>query len=106
MARNVTASPYRNERFRPLGRTTKATVIFLTFVIVFVIYRSMTIAEYECEVCVTFHSRTVCRTAASGTRDASIDSAVTSACATLASGMTESIRCQNTEPDRISCIGR
>ncbi len=66
----------------------------------------MTIAEYECEVCVTFHSQSVCRTAASGTRDASIDSAVTSACGTLASGMTESIRCQNTEPDRISCSGR
>ncbi len=89
-----------------MGRTTKATILFLSLIIAFVIYRSMTIAEYECEVCVTFHNRTVCRTAASGTRDASIDSAVTSACATLTSGMTESIRCQNTEPDRISCSGR
>ncbi len=89
-----------------MGRTTKATVLFLGVIIAFVIYRSLTIAEYECEVCVTFHNQTVCRTAASGTRDASIDSAVTSACGTLASGMTESIRCQNTEPDRISCSGR
>ena len=89
-----------------MGRTTKATVLFLALLIAFVIYRSLTIAEYECEVCVTFRKQTVCRTAASGTRDASIDSAVTSACGTLASGMTESIRCQNTEPDRISCSGR
>lgn len=89
-----------------MGRTTKATLLFLGLVIAYVVYRSMTIIEYECEVCVTFHNRTICRTAASGTREASIESAVTSACGTLASGMTESIRCQNTEPDRISCGGR
>ncbi len=86
-----------------MGKTTKATILFLALVIAYVLYRSMTIVEFECEVCVTFQGQTVCRTAASGTRDASIDSAVTSACGTLASGMTESIRCQNTPPDRVVC---
>jgi len=62
--------------------------------------------SYECEVCVTFQGETVCRTAASGTKGASIESAVTSACGTLASGMTDSIRCQNTPPDRETCRAR
>jgi hypothetical protein len=86
-----------------MGRTTKATLVFLTLLIGVVVYRSLTIAQYECDVCVTFQNGRVCRTAASGERKAAIESAVTSACASLASGMTESIRCQNTAPDSITC---
>ena len=89
-----------------MSLTTKTTLVFLGLFIAVVVYLSMTIAAHQCEVCVTFHGQTVCRTAASGTRDASIESAVTSACAMLASGMTDSIRCQNTQPDRVSCLDR
>jgi hypothetical protein len=89
-----------------VSKTTKATVVFLTLFIGLVILLSMRIARYECEVCVTFGGRTVCRTAASGTREASVESAVTSACGTLAAGMTDSIRCQNTVPDRTTCRQR
>lgn len=89
-----------------MSRTTRATLIFLGIFIAVVVYLSMTIARQECEVCLTFMNQSVCRTAASGTREASIESAVTSACGTLASGMTESIRCSNTEPDRVTCRER
>jgi len=86
-----------------MGRTTKATLVFLSLLVGVVVYRSLTIAQYECDVCVTFQNGRVCRTAASGGRKAAIESAVTSACASLASGMTDSIRCQNTPPDSVSC---
>ena len=86
-----------------MGKGTVATIVFLLLLLGVVLYRSMAIVTYECEVCVTFQGETVCRTAASGTREASIESAVTSACGTLASGMTDSIRCQNTSPDRETC---
>lgn len=89
-----------------MSRTTRATVIFLALFIAAVVYFSMTIAQQECEVCVTFMNQSVCRTAASGTREASIESAVSSACGTLAAGMTESIRCSNTKPDRVTCRER
>lgn len=86
-----------------MGKTTKATMIFLTLLIGGVIYRSMTITHLECDVCVSFAGQQVCRTAASGDRKSTIESAVTSACASLASGMTDSIRCQNTPPDSTQC---
>jgi hypothetical protein len=86
-----------------IGKTTGATLVFLGLFALVVVYRSLTIARHECEVCLTFQGQSVCRTAASGTREASIESAVTSACGTLASGMTESIRCQATPPDRVTC---
>ncbi len=89
-----------------MTRTTKATVVFLTLIVGVVVYRSVTIARYECDVCLTFGGRRVCRTAASGERKAAVESAVTSVCATLASGMTDSIRCENTSPDSVACRQR
>lgn len=58
---------------------------------------------YTCEVCITYRGRTRCRTAAGATREEAVRTATDNACAFLASGMTESIRCTNTAPDRVTC---
>lgn len=89
-----------------MSRTTKATIVFLALFAAVVVFRTVRAPRHECEVCLTFNRETVCRKAASGTREASVESAVTSACGTLAAGMTESIRCQNTPPDRVDCKER
>jgi hypothetical protein len=89
-----------------MGKTTKATLVFLVLFIGFVIYLSTRIAHHECRVCITFNGETVCRTAASGTEKAAIESAVTSACSGLASGMTDSIKCENTPRDSVQCSER
>jgi hypothetical protein len=89
-----------------MGKTSKTTVVFLALFIGAVVYLSTRIAHYECRVCVTYNGGTICRTAASGTRKAAIESAVTSACSGLASGMTESIACENTPPDSVECAGK
>jgi len=89
-----------------MGKTTKVTLVFLVLFIGIVIYLSTRIVHDECRVCVTFNGERVCRTAASGTEKAAIESAVTSACSGLASGMDESIRCQNTHPDSVECSKR
>ena len=86
-----------------MSRSTKATLVFLVAFLAVLVYLSTRAGGHECEVCVTFMGASVCRTAASETRERAIESAVTSACGTLASGMTESIRCQNTPPDRTTC---
>ncbi len=89
-----------------MSKTTKATWVFLGLLAAVVIYATLVIPKHECEVCLTFAGQTVCRTAASGTEEETIESATISACGTLASGMTESISCQNTPPDRVSCRPR
>jgi hypothetical protein len=89
-----------------MSRTTAATLVFLTVFVALVVYLSTRVARAECEVCLTYGGQTVCRKAASGTREAAIQSAVTSACGTLAGGMTDTIRCQNTPPDRTTCTGQ
>jgi hypothetical protein len=58
-----------------------------------------------CEVCITFHGHTVCRSASGPTQDEAVRTATDNACAFLASGMTDSIRCSNTPPTRVTCEG-
>ena len=60
-------------------------------------------SRVSCEVCVTFQSGTECRTALGATREEAVRTATDNACALLASGMTDSIRCTNTQPDRVTC---
>jgi hypothetical protein len=86
-----------------MSRTTKTSLVFLGLFILGTIYLSTRVAQVECEVCVTFRGMTTCRKAASGTREAAIQSAVTSACSNMAGGMTDTIACERTEPDRTSC---
>lgn len=65
----------------------------------------MTMRSYStsCEVCVTYHGRSMCREAFGATRDEAVRTATDNACAFLASGMSASIECQNTRPDRVTC---
>jgi hypothetical protein len=57
----------------------------------------------ECELCVEFRGRTACRTAGAADRDEAIRAAVTTACAVLASGVTDGIQCDRTPPHSVRC---
>ena len=45
-----------------MGKTTKATLVFLVLFIGTVVYLSTRIAAFECKVCVTYSGETICRT--------------------------------------------
>jgi hypothetical protein len=69
----------------------------------FMVYSSMARVQKRCEVCVVFNGRRNCARAAGGSEGEARQGAQTTACGTLASGMDESIRCQNTPPQSSSC---
>jgi hypothetical protein len=69
----------------------------------FMVYSSMARVQKRCEVCVVFNGRRNCARAAGGSEGEARQGAQTTACGTLASGMDESIRCQNTPPQTSSC---
>ncbi len=56
-----------------------------------------------CEVCMTFNGDTLCRTGTGKDREAAVGSARRACCAMLASGMTDGIKCDNTEPESVEC---
>ncbi len=59
----------------------------------------------SCEVCIPFGGQVVCRSAYGASRDEAQRTATDNACAFLAGGMTDSVRCTNTPPARLSCEG-
>ena len=75
-------------------------VLFLLAVLGVLIYSSMNLAKYRVEVCMTFNGRTNCRTAAGADKENTLHTAVENACAEIASGVTDSIACGNTQPTR------
>jgi hypothetical protein len=73
--------------------------------LLFVVIGSMTRVQRTCELCVEFNGQTQCRTGAGATDDEARDAAQTAACAVMAAGMDESIKCQNTRPKSTQCRG-
>ncbi len=67
----------------------------------YLLYSSLSLRKFSCEVCVEFRGQTVCRTAAGATQEEAQRTAVELACAVLSSGRTESMRCNETPPKSV-----
>jgi hypothetical protein len=53
---------------------------------------------------VSFNGGRDCRTASAANREEALRTAVSNACAQLASGVTDSVRCENTKPDSVEWL--
>jgi len=78
------------------------TVALLAFV-AFIIYRSLQVSGYRCEICVTFAAASACGTVDAQSEDEARRAALTNACAKVASGVTDSLACERSGPTRITC---
>ena len=84
-------------------RTKLVAAAFGVAVLLLILYASLGLSQYTCEVCIEFDGQTKCRSAAGATREEAQRTATDNACAFLASGMTESIRCSRTPPTSVRC---
>lgn len=87
-----------------MGSRTGVKVAVIGLVVValgLVVWSSMGLSQVRVEACISYNGRTECRVAAGTSRDEAVRTATTMACATLASGMTERIACENTEPSKV-----
>ena len=73
-------------------------VLFTAAILLLVLYSTMGNAKYRCEVCVAYQGRNACRTASAATKEQAERTARENACAQIASGVTDSIACDNTTP--------
>jgi hypothetical protein len=76
---------------------------FLTFVAL-VVGRSFQVAGYQCTVCMSFGGHDVCRTVEAATAQDARASAINNACAFLASGVTDSMACERSQPANEECV--
>ena len=84
-------------------RNALVTLGVLLPIIGYVVYSSFQVSEFECEVCITFDGNDACRTVAGKTQEDSLRGAVTNTCAQLASGVTDTLRCERTKPRKAEC---
>lgn len=69
----------------------------------YVVFGSMARVERQCEVCIEFGGGRRCAKGAGATDQEAKDGARLAICGVLASGMDETIRCQNTPPKSETC---
>jgi hypothetical protein len=79
-------------------RTTIFGLIAVVLFIGLLVYLSLGQKQYRAEVCVEYQGRQNCRTAAGPSREQAVRTATDNACATIASGMTESMQCSHSKP--------
>jgi hypothetical protein len=69
----------------------------------YVVVGSMARVQKQCEVCIEFNGARRCAKGAGANEKEAKDGARTAACGVLASGMDETIRCQNTQFVSATC---
>jgi hypothetical protein len=84
--------------------TTLLAIGFVAAVLAVIFFSTFRQERVSCRACVTFNGRTDCRTASATSRQEALRTAVSNACALLASGVTETTQCENTKPDSVDWI--
>jgi hypothetical protein len=79
-------------------------IVFAAIVLFVIVYSSMNLSGHKVEVCITFNGQSACRTAAGQTEEFARRTAITNVCGELASGVTESLACENTQPTSVRVI--
>lgn len=83
--------------------STIAAVAVLVPMIGLILYASMDVAEFECDVCMGFDGHEICRTVTGKTEQEGVRTGVNNACALLTSGMTNTMRCERGQPTKAQC---
>ena len=81
-------------------------IVFVLVVLAVLIKSSMNLAEngVRVEVCITYHGQQACRTASGKTEEFARRAAITNTCSQIASGVTESLQCENTPQDKYTVL--
>jgi hypothetical protein len=89
-----------------LSRKTIGIIVGIVFLFVgLVLYSTMSGKGNRVEVCVEFQGRTSCRTARGETQQQALRTATSNACALIASGVTDSIACEHSQPVKVTWLG-
>ncbi|HEY2805161.1 MAG TPA: hypothetical protein VGI92_04805 [Gemmatimonadales bacterium] len=87
-----------------MNRKTATTLTAIVVLLMgYMVYSSMARVNRQCEVCIEFNGVRRCTKGAGANDDEARRGAQTAACGVLASGMDETIRCQNVHPVSASC---
>ena len=77
-------------------------ILFVLAVLAVIVYSSMNLARFRVEACMTYQGQTNCRIASGSTPEFAQRTAISNACAGIASGVTDSIACEQSTPQKLT----
>ena len=86
-----------------MNKGTIITLVFLAFVASVSIDLLWTGNKYQCEICIKYKDQIVCQKVKGMAKEATIMPGMSTACAKVANGMTESRECQAQPLDKMEC---
>lgn len=89
-----------------MKKTTWLAVAFGALVLGYLVISSFQRQAFRCQVCITYDGRRNCATGSAQSEMEAQRTATTTACATLASGVIEANKCENTPPDSVEWLRR
>ncbi len=78
-------------------------IVFAAVFAAAVVYTTLSESQVECEVCMEFRGRSICRTVAAAERNQALQMAISNACAFISDGVTEGMQCGRTPPRSVTC---
>ena len=90
---------------RPRRTITMLVIAGIVLILAYLVWGTTTLVQAECSLCVEFRGATQCRTGSGTTDEEAQRAAQRAACAVMASGMDESIACQNRPVTQVRCTG-
>ena len=79
-------------------------IVFLLVVVGALYYSTVSLAKVHVEVCMDFRGQTSCAKASGPTEESTLRNATTTACATISSGVTDSIACGQATPKTVTWL--
>ena len=86
-----------------MSKGTILAIVFAILLLAVIIYQTMGLRQYECEVCVELDGRTQCVTVKGESEQQAMQTAKDSACSFVSSGRDETIRCSQKPPVSVKC---
>jgi hypothetical protein len=77
-------------------------ILIFAALIGLIVYSTFTLGGQRVEVCMAFNGHQSCRTASATTKENALRTATSNACAEIASGVTDSLACERSEPVKIT----
>lgn len=80
--------------------------IFVIGFLALIAYSTLHGPRYRVAVCMVYQGRSACKTVSAKSEQAALRSAAENACADIASGVTDSMRCEQSEPQRVRWLNK
>ncbi|MBV9267491.1 MAG: hypothetical protein JO061_15065 [Acidobacteriaceae bacterium] len=80
--------------------------LFIVIFIALLAWSTMHGPRYRVEVCMAYGARKACRTVSGKSEEAAMRGAVSNACADLVSGVTDTVNCEQSQPQSVKWLER